>query len=994
MAGLNDYTDNILGILGGGRDTSDYRTQAQQDALRAAGKTKTVHSSHTTGTPEQPGAIDVAGNPLSPEEAAAKLHASGFPNAAVIYESGQGANNGTGPHLHVTLDSSVPRGGTGVAVTSAAGGGGAGAPPIPDVLRQQGSTTLPGGPGPATIVNPFDLAQGALPGQLNTMSDRAQAADTMLSQVINTDVPASEAAQLATIKTRNDSVHAVNEDITQRTNAFLDTVKPLIQQKQAVADRYRQVSDMNPLERGFMSLFDASYDKDHLRDVDGAISNQLQTYGQGYQQILEAQNTLLHVADSNYTADQQLNLLQRGFIDEKLDLASKSFAAADTIVGTSLKALGAQSQVLAAQNQLQDQVITSLTPGQRATALAAAQKAPDKSVTIQGARFTEGQLLAASQADAKQQVALDEMVLSRQTAQMNNSMTAQRMADQAEDKLIGSLTTAQQRSAIQNGGVWMGHQLPLDKLGAGLQSSIARDGLVVGQTMQDGSTTALAQSIQGMSNQMKLGHQRSMQLTGIADPNMIRTWGVIANEVQSISGKIAAAPVEQRDALSAQYAPRLQQLYQMQQQSVDQVAQKWAGGNKKLLPLAQAFLSGSPLNSSTAVAGLIEMARTNGSFGGGMSGPATDALAVARQIVAADAKSKPGLDAASLMASPESRAQHEQELQTRVSQAIGQTYANGIFHRVLQNAPAIAHQIGHPGQNLDPQILGQAQTAGDSQGLEVIAGRLNITPEQAKTMFTQGASSPIFAHAKTAGPDGKPQSFGTWASQLQVAQLQSTYRILDSTHPHIGKFKAGQVYANLLGSDRFAQAAGSLNSMQGQASFGDSLMSTMGNGGMQGQISQFGQIAKSAYNAMGQRDMLMRVAHANRYGNDALARGQTIIGAIPGIEPADRDALMAAIRPALQQAPSFGQALRGKVTPMGAANPNGVLGGALSGANQMAWNPVQMDKFVQLRDAIVSGHFQDPKLEAIRKIAAKHFDAYTKVTDDAIESLGAYTPGN
>jgi hypothetical protein len=494
-----------------------------------------------------------------------------------------------------------------------------------------------------------------------------------------------------------------------------------------------------------------------------------------------------------------------------------------------------------------------------------------------------------------------------------------------------------------------------------------------------------------MSNQMKLGHQRSMQLTGIADPNMVRTWGVIANEVQSIAGKIAAAPPEQRDALSQQYAGRIQQLYQMQQQAVDGVATKWAGGNKKLLPLAQAFLSGSPLNSSTAVAGLIEMARTNGSFGGGMSGPAQDALNTARAIVAADAKSKPGLDAASMMASPESRAQHEQELQTRVSQAIGQTYANGIFHRVLQNAPAIAHQIGHPGQNLDPTILHQAQTAGDSQGIEVIASRLNITPAQAQQMFTQGASSPIFAQAKHGD-----QSYGQWASQLQVAQLQSTYRILDSTHPNIGHFKAGQVYANLLGSDRFAQAAGSLNSMQGQASFGDSIMSTMGNGGMQGQISQFGQIARSAYNAMGQRDMLMRVAHANRYGNDALARGQTIIGAIPGIQPADRDALMAAIRPALNQTPSFGQAGRAKLGMggFGSANPNGVLGGALSGANSMAWNPVQMDKFVMLRDAIVSGHFQDPKLEAIRKIAAKHFDDYTKVTDDAIESLGAYTPGN
>lgn len=971
MAGINDYTDNILGIIGGGRDTSDYRTQAQQDALRAAGKTKTVHSSHTTGTPEEPGAIDVAGNPISPEEAAAKLHASGFPNAAVIYESGQGANNGTGPHLHVTLDSSVRRpggGGTPTAVAASPSG-----PPIPGVLREQGSTTLPSGQNPGIVADPFAMAK-TLPADLATANDRGRAADAMLQQVINTDVPANDAVRTATLTARNEAVHAANSEITDRTNSFLGVVKPLLQQKAAVADRFRQVTDMNPLERGFMSLFDASYDKDHLRAVDQAITGQLSAYGESYHEILDAQNTLLHVADSNYTADEQMNLLQRGFIDEKLDLASKSFASADTIITSGLKALGAQTSIIAAQNQLQDQVMTSLTPGQRATGLAAAQKSPTKTVTIQGATFTEGQLLTASQADAKQQVAIDEMVLSRQTAAMNNSMTAQRMADQAEEKLIGSLTTAQQREAIQNGGVYQGHQLSLDKLGQGLQSSMGRDQMMVAQTLQQGSTTALAASIQGMNNQAKLSHQRAMQLTGVAPPEMLRVNNQVAQEIQQIAGKITAAPPEQRDALAAQYAPRVQELYAAQQKAADQVAESWAGGNKKLKPLAQAFLSGSPLNSTSAVQGLIEMARTNGSFGGGMSGPAAEALATARRIVQDDAAPKAGTDMASLMATPQGRAEKEQKLESRVAAAITQTYQNAIFHRVIQNAPTVARTINHLGQQLDPEVLGNAITAGDAKGYETIAAQLGIKPDEAKALFNGGSeASPMWQHARHGD-----QSYGQWATQLQVAQQQQTYRVLDATHPKIGKYSAGAVYANLLGNPRFAQVAGSMAMQQGQASFGDSIMSSMGAGSIQGQVSQFGQTAMNAYRLMGQRDLLMRVARANQYGNDPIARTQTIVGAIPGINPQERDRFMAAVKTQFQ-----GGGQRDPVV-------DALHGMADSGSRT---DDTRQSESYRLERIITETKFQDPALEALRQKIAKQYHAYAQITDDAIDSLSSYQPG-
>lgn len=978
MAGINDYLTGIEQAVGG-RVSGGYRTQEEQDRLRAAGKTRAVKSTHSTGTPERPGAVDLVAANMDPAVAEANLRAAGFPNARVIYETGKGKNQGTGAHLHASLD------GTGIAGGGAAKAGGSATPsnpPIPSVMRDQGSTSLPADGGPAGLRNPFD--PGSLGVDLETADSRARAADTMLQQVINTEIPQNQEDRRVALEERNSTVEAVNSDITQRTTGFLNKVKPLFAQKEAIADRYRQVTEMNPLERGFMSLFDASYDRSHLREVDGAIDAQLGAAGQSYKAILDAQSTLLNVVDSNYKGDEQMNLLERGFIDEKLDLASKSFAASDLIISNTMKGFGAQSQLLAAQNQLKDQVITGLTPGQRATALSQAQANPDKSLTIQGAKFTEGELLQASQADAKQQVALDEMILSRETAQMNRSMTAQRMQEAAEEKLIGTMTTAQQRMAIQNGGVFNGTQLPLDKLGAGLNNSMARDKLVVEGTVQKGTLSVLADSIQGMANQSRLGHQRSMQLTGVAPPELVRQNDQVAQQIQQLEKKILSAPPEQRDAIAEQYLPQVQKLYQQQQAAIDQVANRWAGGNKKILPLAQAFLSGAPLNSTSAVQGLIEMARTNGSFGGGMSGPAAEALATAKRLVAEDATPAAGTDMASLMATPQGRVEKERALESRVAQAIGGVYQNSIFHRVVTQAPAIAKQIGHLGQNLNAETLAEAVNAGDQKGYEIIGSQLGISPDEAKLLFTTGGEkSPLWQKANHGD-----QGFNQWGSQLQVAQLQSTYRILDATHPKVGQYKAGQVYANLLGDDRFASAAGQMASMQGQASFGDSIMGAMGAGSIQGQVSQFGQVAQNAYRAMGQRDLLMRVAHSNRYANDPGARVNTIIGAIPGITRDDRDKLMGALKPMAAGTPSVMQSLR---VQFGADNPGGFMGdpsgygGVVNGGSS---------QFVMMRDAIMSGKFEDPALEKIRMKAAQHFDQYATITDEAIESLSSYTPGN
>lgn len=96
--------DQVFGE-GGWRQTSGYRTVAQENALRRAGAGTVPPgriSRHSLGDPDAPGAFDAVVPKLSAVAAAAKLKRAGAPFAKVAAE---GAHGRQGPHLHIELAS-------------------------------------------------------------------------------------------------------------------------------------------------------------------------------------------------------------------------------------------------------------------------------------------------------------------------------------------------------------------------------------------------------------------------------------------------------------------------------------------------------------------------------------------------------------------------------------------------------------------------------------------------------------------------------------------------------------------------------------------------------------------------------------------------------------------------------------------------------------------------------------------------------------------------
>jgi hypothetical protein len=108
-ASASDFHATMDQVFGEGRwrQTSGFRTQAQENALRRQGAGTVAPgriSYHSVGGPEAPGAYDAVVARMSAASAAAKLKQAGVPFHRVLAERAHGRQ---GSHLHVELVSAA-----------------------------------------------------------------------------------------------------------------------------------------------------------------------------------------------------------------------------------------------------------------------------------------------------------------------------------------------------------------------------------------------------------------------------------------------------------------------------------------------------------------------------------------------------------------------------------------------------------------------------------------------------------------------------------------------------------------------------------------------------------------------------------------------------------------------------------------------------------------------------------------------------------------------
>lgn len=957
----DNFLDRVIDAFGGVTPTSTYRSKEEQDELFRRGKTRLKGGESAHNIPDHAADLPTSVAPNS-KTAQEILRQAGVTDAEVIYESGQGRNQGTGPHYHVEQTN----GRTQVATQPKQD------ITMEDVLATVASATdadkslyselMPGG-GDAAVMNPFDVEGNVREVYEETLQD-ANAAKSVLDQAIP-EIDKIQEQRLAALKETVTAKQEINEELRANTEAVIQKTRPLFGQRTAIAERQAELARMNPLKRGFMSLFDASYDRKHLAELDTAAVGQLNAIGSDYENSVRLQSALVNFVEQQYAGQDSIQQLVLANTSQDIELAGQSFAGTSRVLGTIMQGLETQTNLWRAQAEMKQKVLGTMTAGQVGAAIN--RMGDNNEIELNGAMISKAELVDLQKRYQMQEWRFEEAKLSRETAAINKSAAALRLAEERENLLLGSLTTPQLQEVAKNGGQYRGMQLDMRLVGDALRRSIDTDQLVYGGMLQDQAPKLAKQGVDSVRAGLRFATIRAKEIFGAAPKELIDLQSKIAREAQAIAQLQQQANQAGKGSMAAeQMLKQIAGWQDSMNKTVDSMVTKWAGGRKELEPLGRAFLTGSELAGPAAIEGLISLARTGLPPGSKLGGAAGAAYQATQRILKGESATKPGISIEEALKGGDKKTaeQARQELHSRVAQVVQGTYNGQLFNEALLAAPEIAKSIGHVAGQLDPRILMQAMTAGDEEGYQRIADSLKISPDQAKSLFDEGESSPVWAQVKQSNPSA---SFDQLAGQLKTVQQSAMLNALDSSAPKINGHKPSAVFTSLLNDQRFQARVQAGGAAQRQSGFTDFVVGSVAGNSLGGQIAQYGFDAQQIQNQLEIAQTRTRLGRAQQYRGNSVKRMQVTLGAIPGISPTEERALLKAVRALVPDTTEdIGNAFS-----------------ATQAIGEMTRN--NENHFNSMRQIIMSQSFEDPGLERVRRVAAKHLDAALDAADNAVD---------
>lgn len=833
----NDFLGGIERALGkGARVTSGYRTPEQQRQLVARGVTRATRSAHNSGTADQPGAVDIGGVAGgNPDQVRKSLEAAGYSVKKVIWETGQGANQGTGPHYHAEF-------GQGDHPVASSGGG----------MTQGESAQISGG-NKFDIADPFNISP-KVATQQQEVEKRGSALDNMLNGVtaeLQAIQPQREANLQATVNTKR----GINQEMQQQTRALIERATPLWNTRENIARRETELSQMNPVEKWFKGIFDPNYNERDLQGQDNVAARELGVLAERYDYISKLQTSLTNLVDQDYQNNDAVFQLHVQNQLQNVELLSKSFGVADQILGASMQGLENQMGLIRAQSAARMDILGQLSVDQAGSLYQQALNSQDGTAVVNGVPIGVGELKKVVDGYRDQDMALQSRELALQSGKLG-------LAQQIEDNLISHMSKAQITAAIQNGGVHAGQQLDVEKLTRAYAAVQNQDAMSAEQLVMQGNESTLNSAFGAISNTFKMTNQRMTQLLGQVPDEQRSIYMQAATEIKAISEGFHNA---QAQGIGAQYVqqvyPRLQALQKLQQQTIDNVTKRWSGGDKNLKALGDAWITGQPISSHAAVQGIISMARNGVPAGMDMRGPAAETFKAVQARVRALDSAQPG-DPINIMGKEQRGTYIHQE----VEKILRSQYAGRLDQEIIKATPEIAKGVTRNGQPHPFAAIDPVQFLGAIQAAKAVAKR-NTTKEM----------SP---------------------SEAAAIEQRALLDALDNIELGPQGIKASDAYVDLLNQPQYQNGALRIANGQVYAGgFPDYMMGTVGGGNIGGAISAYGK-SMMLTNQQKHAAVLQQVtAQAQSMKGDPYTRARMILGAMDDMNRQDADTLLTAVKP-------------------------------------------------------------------------------------------------
>lgn len=784
---------------------------------------------------------------------------------------------------------------------------------------------------PYTITNPFDPNfSNTIKDQTGTVASRGANADTVLTDVIS-GLQAIQPQREENLRNAVDAKKAITAEVRTETQGLIARMRPLFAKREAIARRQSEMGDMNPLERFVRGITDPNYNEVDLRGRDYAAANELGVLGDNYKTLTGLQDNLLKLIDTDYQGNESLFNLQRENLSEDFTLASQSFGLSQQILGASMQGLDNQMAIIRSRNLAITDTLGKMSIGEVNAAYEDATKNGTGYAVVNGVPISLGQLKQQQDSFRDAQMAFESRQLALESGRIG-------LANQYEDQLIGKMSDADIDSAVKNGGMYNGQQLDMTKLG----TEYARRGQIREQRAQGlamesapGTMKTMIGSIQSITTGSTA---RMTSLFGKVPEDQKQLMVGVNAEVQALMAEWQKADAQGiGKEWAAQNMARIQGLYKQQQTVISNLATRWAGGNKDLLPLAQGWLTGSPINAETAAKGFIAMARNGIPAGTNLTGPALKAFQTAQRLVAENDKPQSGQSVDAMLRGNDK--DRDRALIQRVQTEIGKVYTSNLSSVILRATPDLAKGININGQ---PSAFA-------------------MVPRET---FLQALS---YAEQRT-------QEAGLKTPKERNAfKMRTLLDALDASIDLSARgIKASDAYIQLINDPNYQDAARRVaDKYQSSNGFGDYLAGSIGGTSVSNDMQDYGQ-ALVATQAVRKRDILSsRIEKANSIAGDPYQRARMVLAVIDGVTPKDSDALLGYYKPLVES--QFSDPT--KQVMMG------------FGSNSAAEYKSSLDnlRLDALEDLIQNNRIQDPRLEAIRKRVAAAWPKQKTIIDRVVD---------
>lgn len=815
-------------------------------------------------------------------------------------------------------------------------------------------------PGEVAASNGVGLPEDAVAaifGSEEEIRERQAGVESGLDEMgtrINVLDAATQAAQAVQVAARTQQVEdsrRINDEVLAGTDELKRQVQPLMAARARVAEQLDELATMNPLERSLRGIFDLNYDQNFLGKQLQLFERTMQARMYDYQYLDTLQNVSLREIDRRYGIDTALSDLEVDQGTEDLALANQRLGLASQMLGSTRDSLATQSQLVVAQTQMRENVLSRLDMPTKMELMTQAQAAGGI-INRDGIDFSYGELREEVEREEQQ----DRTIRANQIALAQGEMN---LAEGLAQDLARSMTRSQLEEAAANNGVYKGIQLPADVVAAGLEvhrsraQGQAQDILtrMPGHVAQQAGVAALAS--------MTSLFRRTSNMLSQGDK---RTYTGQVREATLLHGQLAQAIQSNADPEVIQaIVAKIGQQQEAFQRTVDASILRSVGGDKQAAGYINSFVYGSPMDAGTSAQALTYFA-LRGSLPNGLaiSPEARQVFQRAQQLANEN------------RIGPNGKPRSISELESIVNQGMegyaAQVMGTPRLNDALASLPTHARAVGHPLGRLDQEWWRKTYTDANTAATNELANLLGTTPQNVGKMV-QGMKA----------IDSTPAMQELWTNfQAQAGQyntIEQTYILdrLDNANPLAPGRSNSELFEEFLYSPEFHNRINQTVDLIEGNSFGDYVVGPIAQGATQQAAIQYaGEVGNTASSN--------RVSHATAareagrgWGQNPKLRVMTILRSMPQLGDAGANRLEPFIDSLIKP---------------GRANPVPVVSVVPAAAVASA-EGFGLTEEARVLEALRTTKFDDPSMESYRKAAIQHWSEYSQLSDKVIQSMTA-----